>query len=1124
MEVTFADAVYLEEQYRRHTRSFIQISGPGPAPAPTQILSTKASNICQVIFQLIRKRDMIRLIELKDHVKGMHALVDKYGKTPLHCACRFSALDIASWLVQDSTTSPCVWTQTCRHSRTPLHDAAAGGSIDICQLLLATSSKSKCDGGTKLHPEKVDNFGLNTFHFAVIHGHLVLIEWLFHTYNVNLHARSFKGQTAIHFACHHGHVAILEWLWAKMTTTSTLSRIDDHVDSKGWTPLHYAASGNQLNTCQYLIHVQNHALDPREGSGLRPLDLVKVKLKAKGKADTSVVQYLVQMSRPPEQPQAPQWSHSWTESSLVLQWKSPKSVWPIQRYEIQQQIQKRNKISSNHGSWTTVSNLVDGAATGHLVMNLDQQEFYRFRIRGGSQNGWSVFSLPSEPIRCVSESMRRSLGHLTLHLLEARFQNNPAKAKAGCYGILDLPSVFRVQTPVAQVTSHAAVFQHELQIPIPDAIIEDRVTSVELEFTLWTLEQECIDRVKVNLLEFVKGLPAQQKWISLTHKKTKNNEKEEMELKHHSSSSSNVHIFLSSFFLPSELLSIQHPSGPNCSSAKEWFALSKTTSLTDRDDRYDEYGFKIPPDHDLKERQYDLTIALSKDQWWTRHWSGNNALVVSSFDEVLQNHYPPKSDYLDILEQIEIQCPDERRWIGLPSRFSRQQLYPHISGTIVHAQRFPTGHYAQLLAQVATFQTRQLETDKQPLSLSDLRFQVTQNQIQIDLARTFSEHQTFVNTPEGQTRLRNVLLAFAIHNPKIGYCQSMNYIAGRFLCLFQHDEAQAFWTLAVLVERTFPDYHVSTMPGVQVDAQILGELVSNRLPELAKHFKQLHVPISISISQWLLTLFCQTFPSETTFRLFDLVFLDKSDPHVLIYALVLGFLRMQMQELLRVSDVLGVTQLLRHHEKTLVSSQVWLDYVRIEIEALDKDTLKSQRLHMIQLCEKRLQIQGRASMIQHWTSQQNSSRSSIRALLRRLIVFVSESESGGGVITENEVLDHPLGIVPLSWKQSANLVQFVDTFLEEPTRQFSIPVFALSVILYSTCFDTTVEQLEACSQWFFCGPVHQQVKQHQVNMFHNLRQVIQLAPVSPEHMPLFDNPAQCTKFLIQCFNPKNKGK
>src|SRR5690606_5850412 len=52
--------------------------------------------------------------------------------------------------------------------------------------------------------------------------------------------------------------------------------------------------------------------------------------------------------------------------------------------------------------------------------------------------------------------------------------------------------------------------------------------------------------------------------------------------------------------------------------------------------------------------------------------------------------------------------------------------------------------------------------------------------IEKDLQRSFPEHP-FYQTEEGINVLRNVLIACALHNENIGYCQSMNIICSILL-------------------------------------------------------------------------------------------------------------------------------------------------------------------------------------------------------------------------------------------------------------------------------------------------------------------------------------------------------
>jgi hypothetical protein len=55
-------------------------------------------------------------------------------------------------------------------------------------------------------------------------------------------------------------------------------------------------------------------------------------------------------------------------------------------------------------------------------------------------------------------------------------------------------------------------------------------------------------------------------------------------------------------------------------------------------------------------------------------------------------------------------------------------------------------------------------------------------QIMKDVPRTMADRSQFRQTMESGTNpLYNVLLAYSKHNPDVGYCQGMNYLAGLIL-------------------------------------------------------------------------------------------------------------------------------------------------------------------------------------------------------------------------------------------------------------------------------------------------------------------------------------------------------
>ena len=84
--------------------------------------------------------------------------------------------------------------------------------------------------------------------------------------------------------------------------------------------------------------------------------------------------------------------------------------------------------------------------------------------------------------------------------------------------------------------------------------------------------------------------------------------------------------------------------------------------------------------------------------------------------------------------------------------------------------------------------------------------------------------------------LRRVLLAFAVKNPEVGYCQSMDLIVAVLLeCC---DEENTFWILCHLVEDVLPENYTRSLVGVRVETMVLECLSASCLPTLHQHLLQ----------------------------------------------------------------------------------------------------------------------------------------------------------------------------------------------------------------------------------------------------------------------------------------------
>jgi hypothetical protein len=81
--------------------------------------------------------------------------------------------------------------------------------------------------------------------------------------------------------------------------------------------------------------------------------------------------------------------------------------------------------------------------------------------------------------------------------------------------------------------------------------------------------------------------------------------------------------------------------------------------------------------------------------------------------------------------------------------------------------------------------------------------------------------------------LRRILYAFAIHSPAIGYCQSLNFLAGMMLIFMEEEES--FWLLITVVEKLLPtDYYTKSMVGTYVDQFVLAHIIKKYLPNIHK--------------------------------------------------------------------------------------------------------------------------------------------------------------------------------------------------------------------------------------------------------------------------------------------------
>ncbi|TYZ68653.1 hypothetical protein PybrP1_000293 [[Pythium] brassicae (nom. inval.)] len=191
-------------------------------------------------------------------------------------------------------------------------------------------------------------------------------------------------------------------------------------------------------------------------------------------------------------------------------------------------------------------------------------------------------------------------------------------------------------------------------------------------------------------------------------------------------------------------------------------------------------------------------------------------------------------------------------------------------------------------------------------------------EIEKDLPRTFPVAPGVSSDAEDRVRrssmgeLRRVLQAYSLRNPRIGYCQSMNFLAA--VLLHHMEEEEAFWVLAAIVEELTPDYHTRSMAGSRADQRVFADLVQQKLPALFQHMQALGVDFEPFTLKWFLCLFLNTLPFEPVLRIWDVFFCEGS--HVLL-RVGLALLKLNQPRILACSDAFEVYEMFKVSHETL---------------------------------------------------------------------------------------------------------------------------------------------------------------------------------------------------------------
>ncbi|XP_056618426.1 growth hormone-regulated TBC protein 1-A isoform X2 [Triplophysa dalaica] len=185
--------------------------------------------------------------------------------------------------------------------------------------------------------------------------------------------------------------------------------------------------------------------------------------------------------------------------------------------------------------------------------------------------------------------------------------------------------------------------------------------------------------------------------------------------------------------------------------------------------------------------------------------------------------------------------------------------------------------------------------------------------ISTDLHRTFPDNIHFRQSSDPclQRALYRVLLAYGHHNPAVGYCQGMNFIAG-YLLIITKDEERSFWLMDVLLDRILPDYYTLSMLGLKTDQEVLGELVKMKIPAVWKLLQDHGVMWTLLVSRWFICLYIDVLPVETVLRIWDCLFYEGSK---ILFRVALTLIRPHQADILPAQNLPDICERFKHITK-----------------------------------------------------------------------------------------------------------------------------------------------------------------------------------------------------------------
>ncbi|KAM7345168.1 USP6 N-terminal-like protein isoform 1-T1 [Cochliomyia hominivorax] len=281
--------------------------------------------------------------------------------------------------------------------------------------------------------------------------------------------------------------------------------------------------------------------------------------------------------------------------------------------------------------------------------------------------------------------------------------------------------------------------------------------------------------------------------------------------------------------------------------------------------------------------------------------------ITDKYGFMHDSRLPDTRDSQEVL-RTKIELERDKKWMKMLASWNphHEKLRKRVFKGIPDRMRWPAW---KKLLNVEESIEKNRDVYQRMLDLSR-KYSTEVRQIDSDVNRQFRDNLAFRERYSvKQVSLFNVLNAYSIYNPELGYCQGMACVAGVLLLYMQEEEA--FWALNALIVNENYAMHGLFIEGFPKLTRFLehhDRIMLKIMPKLHKHFMKHNVDSILYSIKWFFVVFVERIPFSLSLRVWD-IFLLEGDR--VITAMAITILYLHKSELLRLKDMDSILEYLQ---------------------------------------------------------------------------------------------------------------------------------------------------------------------------------------------------------------------